>query len=165
MWWGYAERNVAGTNEGAVYNTSDGEVDDDLTGAFGFCNITSHPEHIWWCKYDPLADRAQKLILDGVDTGISSNDMFGDEGANSGIIGHIRAVWDADNTLVLVRKEKPLIANTTIIWVYDTVNGLRDKTGNLGNVWEGTGGKLPETEVWNYRWDNVGFTAFGVPLR
>lgn len=163
-WWGYAERNVAGTNEGAVYNTLDGEVDDNLSFNFGFCNITSHPDHIWWCKYDPGAPRAQKLILDGVDTCVSSNDMFG-TGSFGGIIGHLRAIWDEDNTVVLVRKDPPVIANVSIIWVYDTVNGLRNKTGNLGNVWEGTGGKLPGTGAWNYRYDNVSFSAFGVPLK
>jgi hypothetical protein len=170
-WWAIAEQNIAATAAGAVYNTADGEITPAGTwGFFTYCNITSHPNHIWWmwgCNVN--SNRDQEIFLDGVGTGVYANDAFG-AGTHpdfGGRAGHIRAIWDEDDTLVLVRHDEPSAVwqpNKTIVWTYDVTNGLVDKTGNLGDVWKGSGPQAPPA-VWGYTYDNVGFTAFGVPLK
>jgi hypothetical protein len=165
-WWGQAQGNVAGTTAGSIYNASDGEVATDLWSNYAFCNICSHPNHFYHCKQ--VGSRVNELYIDQVATGILSSTLFGVElpGVFAGVIGHIRAIWDDNDTLVIVRKDDSTPQpDRHVIWTYDPVNGLVDKTGNLNLVvWYGTGRGLPPI-VYNHRWDNVGFSAFGVPLR
>jgi len=167
-WWGQTQLDFAAANAGGLYNGSDGEVDDALWFNYAFCNICSHSNHIYHCKQ--IGGRINELYIDLIASGQTSDLMFGVGGPGffAGVIGHIRAIWDEDQTVVLVRKDQPdaLQPNDSVVWTYDATNGLQDKTGNLtGITWYGTGRALPLTAAWNHRWDNVGFSAFQVPIQ
>jgi len=166
-----AEEDLLGNQTGSIYSSSTGEIDSILWSNYAFCNICSHNDHYYYCKeISGILPRVNELYMDAIATGIRSNDLFGDGGLtwHAGVIGHIRAIWDEDQTVVLVRKDEPDLPgqlDTHVIWTWDPVNGLNDKTGNLtGTTWRGTGSDVPPAG-WHHTWDNVGFSAFGVPLR
>lgn len=167
----YAQSQLAlGATAGAIYSYNGGELDNDLWNSYAFCNICSHFDHYYYCKQiNAVTARANELYVDGIASGVTSDLLFGGNGAGyaAGVIGHIRAIWDEDGTVVLVRKDQPdvLQPDSHVIWTWDPVNGLQDKTGNLtGVTWYGTGNAQPPG-AWNHRFDNVGFSAFGVPLK
>lgn len=170
VWWAQTQQDNAFHSAGGLYNTIDGEVDSDLWRNYAFCNICSHPTHIYHCKQDTAVTAGtNELYMDLVATGVTSDLLFGGNGPgyDASPIGHIRAIWDDVGTVVLVLKKEPsaLQPNDSVVWTWDPVTGLQDKTGNLSGItWRGTGGSLPPAGS-NYRWDNVGFSAFQVPLK
>ena len=169
--WGQTQLDKDSGAPGGLFNSSDNEVDFNLWLSYAFCNIASHSNHIYHCKQiNAVIPRANELYIDLVASGITSDTLFGGNGVgyNAGIIGHIRAIWDEAQTVVLVRKDEPdpFQPNDSVIYTYDATNGLQDKTGNLTAItWYGTGRGLPAPIAWNVYWDNVGFTAFQVPIR
>jgi hypothetical protein len=88
-------------------------------------------------------------------------------GGTVGKIGHIRAVWTEEPGIVLVRKGRnnQNTLNDSVVWLWDDT-GLHDKSGNLvSGDWWGTGYNISAMSNYDADWDNVGFSAFDVPLR
>ena len=166
--WGQSSQDLALGN-GGLYNST-GEQDSGLWSNYAFCNLCTHHNHLYYCKQiNAIVARSNELFMDEVATGVRSNLLFGGSGPgyNAGVIGHIRAIWDEDQTVVLVRKDMPhgLQPNNEVVYTWDTTNGLINKTSNLsGATWYGTGDKIAGNPH-ALSFDNVSFSAFGVTLR
>lgn len=169
--WAQSQKALGGS-WGALYSSM-GEVDDDLWSNYALCNICSNQGRVYYCKQ--IGGRINELYyavgMNTTATGVTSDLLFGGGSVlpvyDAGVIGHIRSIRDDVGTIVLVRKNQhdALQPNNDVVWTWDPTNGLQNKTGNLnGIVWHGTGRSLPPV-LWGHQWDNVGFSAFGVPIR
>ena len=172
QWYGKTESSTVGGSSGLIYNTHGSILETGADNYYCFCNMCSTPEHIYWCVGQ--VGEYNHLYQDGADTSLSSEFLFGSAGGGTrGIIGHIRAVWDTNRQIILVRKNRndqnAGLNGDRVVWSL-TITGLalnlEDKTGNLvAGDWWGTGDSAAGIANYDYRLDNVGFSSFETPLR